>query len=308
MPDFWRQLYPRIYATPSKCGQYCFAKEPANMFLSFLHNAGVDKRDFQDGPELSALMTAGVLMDHSMPMTWIGDQIARAVQQTTSPISINWTTMALPFPALTLMLPGGTLAHRQQGDVLFISYCRVLGDHQNSFVLIRMGRGITTMMSFTGDTQPVVPLGDVNRFHEEFAGLSRAEPSGLENDVRDKTSMHMEFDQPRGHDDDNLSKEALPLLFGVLLVMEARPLLITEPCLINRVQHKQEASKEFWTPRIRGVYYKVKHEAAEPGGGHHSSPRLHWVMGHWRDQPRAGPRASAHGLDRPSYPRRGLTR
>jgi hypothetical protein len=65
------------------------------------------------------------------------------------------------------------------------------------------------MMSFTGDTQPVVPLGDVNRFHEEFAGLSRAEPSGLENDVRDKTSMHMEFDQPRGHDDDNLSKEAL---------------------------------------------------------------------------------------------------
>jgi hypothetical protein len=67
--------------------------------------------------------------------------------------------------------------------------------------------------------------------------------------------------------------------------MEARPHLITEPCLINRVQLKQEASKEFWPPRILGQYYKVKHEAAEPGGGHHSSPRLHWVMGHWRDQP-----------------------
>jgi hypothetical protein len=54
MPDFWRHLYPHIYATPLKCGQYCSAKEPLNMFLSFLHNAGVDKGDFQDGPELSA--------------------------------------------------------------------------------------------------------------------------------------------------------------------------------------------------------------------------------------------------------------
>jgi hypothetical protein len=82
----------------------------------------------------------------------------------------------------------------------------------------------------------------------------------------------------------DMQTQALHLIVGALLVMEARPHLVTESQFINRVRHKPEAPKEFWTPRVLGEYYKMHHESVDHGG-HHNGPRLHWVVGHWRDLP-----------------------
>jgi hypothetical protein len=115
-PDYWRLLYPKIYEHSPKCGQYGSPKDPVHHYLMELYKEtqdweeraiaeamGLEERPSEYRP---AGMISVVLMDYGMPMMWLSPSIAEAIQKTDPRRDLDWTTMKLPFPGMTFMLPG----------------------------------------------------------------------------------------------------------------------------------------------------------------------------------------------------------
>jgi hypothetical protein len=275
LPNRWILLYPRIYPSAPKCGNYCSAKEPAHVFLGW-----PDTDSERDRPLLAMV---DILIRHRMPQLWISLEMAHAIKQTTPPIDLDWTKMKLPLPGMIFMVPRGALVHARDGDVLFIAFGRICRSAPGSRIVFFLHTPRSTAVWQLDNQTPIIPLGNLARFQAEFAGR-----------IPKRTTPESEV--PITVEDHDLQKEALHLLFGSLLIMTARPDLIREARLINRVQRKRETPKEFWTCRVLGEDFKVRREPVEHGGSH-SSPRLHWVMGFWRDQP-YGP---SHALRRPQW-------
>jgi hypothetical protein len=284
LPDLWRKLYPRIYQSPPKCGEYYSARDPAHMFLQQLYFRGQAKRlkQHDDDNESrtdadSILVMADLLQEYAMPQIWLGHDMAEAIKQTTPPMDLNWTTMKLPFPAMIFMLPKGSLVHPKDGNVRFLAYARmIVGDAPGGTPLRVMWfvtfteTGSITVCGFKSELTPIIPLGNVPRFHSEFS-----------DEMERQLSINPAAPQNTEYYD--LQKEALHLIFGGLLMMSARPSLVSEPQLLKRVSKKLETPKEFWSCRILGEHFKIHRETLDRGGTH-MSPRLHWVMGHWREQ------------------------
>jgi hypothetical protein len=130
------------------------------------------------------------------------------------------------------------------------------------------------------DATPLVPLSDLEDFAIDNAVMNDIVLEGLDFTVEQQTESDPWFDA-----------QVLHLVFGALLIMQERPALITESRLLRRVAQKRDKPKEFWSPRVFAEHFNVKRVPASPGGGggQHSSPRMHWVRGHWRDQAH-GPR------------------
>jgi hypothetical protein len=289
MPEVWRTLYPRIYPSSPRCGLYCSPKEPAHVFLA-------QRQKFELGQvakysmmaEHPSLVMAGNLVRCAMPQIWISREMADAIRETKPPIDLDWTTMQLPFPAMIFMLPKGSLVHPTLGDVQFMTYCRASryradGVAASNFALmIHTERRIILYCSLAGDKSPIVPLGNLARLQEEVLDIYQNGP------------LPPGFEVPLDSQGSEVEKKAIHLLFGALLVMQDRPSLVTESNLINRVHKKRAEPKEFWSPRVLGEHYRMIRPESVYQGGHHSSPRLHWVRGHWRDQPYGPGREQRH--------------
>jgi hypothetical protein len=90
--------------------------------------------------------------------------------------------------------------------------------------------------------------------------------------------------------EENLTKEGSEfanklhaIVFGTMMALNARPALIDREYLTNVVPAKKDKPrKEFWSPNVIGRNYRLPRQ--EPVGTH-SSPRLHWRRGHFRQQP-----------------------
>jgi hypothetical protein len=279
MPQDWKRLYPHLYASSPTCGKYCSPKEPAHFFLMFCSNRMQDEgyRDIDATKEPGMLMVQ-TLVAHAMPQLWISENLAQAIHDTTPAKDLHWLEMKLPHEAMTILLPKGALVHPTLGDVLFITYCRVKftledGREGGRFYVLLKTEWHELLLDFGSLVIPVIHLGDLDGFERGITTRTAGEP------------RYRGFDIPLDSQDYHVQRHALHLLFGALLVMEERPHLVTQSRLLSRVQHKRGEPKEFWSPRVLGEHYKLQYDPKLPGGGHHSSPRLHWVAGHWRDQP-----------------------
>jgi hypothetical protein len=95
------------------------------------------------------------------------------------------------------------------------------------------------------------------------------------------------FYQPEMTADDNMMLvDLIHYIFGTLLLMTERPDLVTLGSCQKRIPAtERKAAKEFWTPHVIGANYRLRREATPDQGGHHASPRFHWVRGYYREQP-----------------------
>jgi hypothetical protein len=267
-PEMWKRFYPRIYPEPPSGDEYCSPKEPANILLFSFFKGGTNTNFRKIAPAQAHLLAVGgSLAEYAMPHIWIRSEMAEAINQTDPPLDLDWTTMELPFPGMILMLPSGALTHAIEGEVQFLIYCRRQvtakdGNVHSVFDIVTNTDRSTAVYEIT-DSEPIVPLGNLGRYLGEVTAR---------------------YDHPLTAEDRELQKQALHLIFGSLLVMAARPKLVTQTQLIRRVHTKRETPKEFWTPRILGEHYRIRREHVSRGG-HHGSPRFHWVRGHYRDQP-----------------------
>jgi hypothetical protein len=147
------------------------------------------------------------------------ETLRQIILKATPPTNLNWTTVALPFPAMVLMLPKGALLHPNEGDVRFIAYSRFLG-------VKRDGTRIGEFVFFGSSERGIVLAG-------EFSDCKNASVS---------------------IDGGGVKSKALRLLFNTWLIIKARPDLVTEPQLLSRVYEIPKPAKDFWSCRVLGEH------------------------------------------------------
>jgi hypothetical protein len=224
MPELWKGLYPRIYPNPPCCGEYCPAECAAHILLTQFDEAWQYRGSDADKKSTHFIVMAEELKASKIPHAWIGQGIVETIKRTKPPTNLNWTTVALRFPAMILMLPKGTLLHPSEGEVRFIAYSRFLG-------VKRDGTRIGMFVFFGFSERGIVLAG-------EFSDCKNA-----------SVSFH----------DGGVQSEALRLLFNTLLIIKARPDLVTEPQLLSRVYEIPKPAKEFWSCRVLGEHYPMRH-------------------------------------------------
>ncbi len=290
MPELWRTCYPRIYTEP-KCGQYYSSKKPARQLASIAMKI---RQGIVGRAEMYEFQLASHLTKFGVPMYWLGADMAEAIKKTTPPGEFNWFTMPMPFEAGVFMMPKGALVHKRDGDVPFVCYAR-----------------FQPLAQYTAPLVPGKPYGSINGGMVLAAGVTnryflhwnipldsfgpKVTMAQLQELMKQYCDDTHESALPllgggMNPDDDALGLEVAHYVFSTLMLMTARPDLITPAKMINRVPAKKgREPKEFWHPHVIGEHYKLRRQHSEPQGGTHASPRFHWVQGFWREQP-YGPR------------------
>lgn len=106
------------------------------------------------------------------------------------------------------------------------------------------------------------------------------------------------FDLPLASGDDEFVRLCRSLVFGVLMVMNARPQLVS----YGKCERKQakRGGREFWSPNVIGRGYKAQREHQ---GGARSSPREGWRRGHYTHQPTGNIKNNPDFISAASLPR-----
>jgi hypothetical protein len=290
-PELWRRCYPRIYAEEPKCGKYYSPKEVSYQLL------GTALRVEQEGvagqTSQAEILWASRLSSLRVPLYWIGHDMAQAIQQTVPPVEFDWVGTPLPFEAMALMVPKGTLCHGQpdEGEAVFVSFTRekkgdevpslspggprvynILGDAFSCFATTSRD----ALMHWTYSTKDSQSMGKVNLAEldtlvQTFAG-------------HDHMSYSM-YSASLTEEDNRFMARVSHFIFGTLLMLLAKPEFVTRGGLKKRVLTKAPGlpPKEFWEPNVLGLHYKIR-RLYVPQGGTHQSPRLHWVRGAYKEQ------------------------
>jgi len=289
-PDLWRICYPRIYSENPRCGDYYSPKEPARqmMGIALKNMAGAVGR-----AEQYEFLVASHLVKYKVPMYWLSKDIAEAIRLTTPPGDLEWYAMPLPFDAAIFMLPKGAMRHPTEGNVEFIAYGRFHAGERHVSRLVKGEpygsiNGAMCLLAYTEAghlTHWNMPL---DAFGEKIKLPDADELVMRFSDDRHESGW---FYQPEMTNDDNgMLVDLMHFIFGTLLLMTERPDMVTLGSQQRRVITKaSNIPKEFWTPNVIGQNYILRRPPSEYQGGHHASPRFHWVRGFYREQ-HIGPR------------------
>jgi hypothetical protein len=278
-PDVWSRVYPRIYEEP-RCGKYYSPKTPAQQ-LSVVAVKIIQK--MWGRAEQYEFLVASHLVKYSMPIFWIGADMATALRQTEPPGDIPWYTMPLPFPAALFMIPKGALVHPDEGDVTFIGYCRL---HEGEIHESQLIPG-NQYGSMNGGMVFVAHTAEGKHFYHWNMPLDHFGPSVTIPDIdktptKDSSADNMGFFPTEMTPADNhMMLVVVHYCLTVLMLMQSRPELTTHAHRLKTVK-KGDKVREFWSPNIIGEHYRIKQTR---GDGQHASPRWHWVRGFWRQQP-----------------------
>jgi hypothetical protein len=290
-PELWARCYPRIY-DEVRSGQYVSVKDIA---FDMLGTALKIRDGYMGANEKAEIVWSSRLASYRVPTYWLSAPMTEAIKQTTPPAKLDLREMKLPFEAAVFMLPRGSLVHEtDEGEATYMSYVRTtLGDEIRSLESAKhtpqfwhpMGTGVFTVFVKT-TAEHLLHWTIPTTEHVDLARLD-----DLVQSFEDKWMQHhSEFPQFVSDEmteaDNRFMARVCHLLFGTLLLMLARPELVTTGALRKRVAAKNEQHrvKEFWSPNIIGEHYKLRRPYI-PQGGTHASPRGHWVKGSYREQP-----------------------
>lgn len=286
-PDLWRMCYPRIYREPA-CGEYYTPKHLATQLVG----VAIKVAEGMIGKsERFELMGAAELVKYRVPMFWLSRDIATAIRQTTPPGDIPWYDMHLPFESGAFMMPKGAIVHPTDGDVPFIAWTRLRAHQEHRSPLFpgmpygsTEGGMIFYALTLSGGyllhwNLPLAAYGPTIQIPDLDSLVTRY----TKGDDNHQSGVWL-LPQPEMNEHDyRLMVEVVHYCFGAFLLMQNRPDLITHGALQKRVAKRGE-TREFWTPNVLGENYRIRREA-EYQGGHHASPRMHWVRGFYREQP-----------------------
>jgi hypothetical protein len=287
-PELWQKCYPRIYQEP-KCGQFHSVKHVAWQMFGVANKIDLGIFGEAEKPEI---FWASTLAQYRVPTFWVGKDMATAIQQTTPPVEVDWHDMHLPFEAAAFIVPKNCLTHedKDEGEAVFVSYARCKQGHSvpslaptgpthytclngNIVCMANTTPGGHLMhWNYTKNEMPVINLAKLDELVMGFAGHEHL--SGW-------------FYRPHMTKEDNMfMAKVTHFIFGVILLMEARPELVTRGTMLKRVKNKKghQRVNEFWSPNVIGEHYKIR-QLSMPQGGTHASPRFHWVRVYYKEQP-----------------------
>lgn len=274
-PELWRWCYPRIYSSPP--ADFHSPKEPARDVFSSVIKV---RAGLVGDSEKAELSVSEKLAQLRMPLRWVARGVYEALAKTKLPPTVNWHTMQLPAEAMTFMLPKGVLKHSADGDIVCVSWARfakgevlkprhlpVQHTYENDqfILLVRSQRGTLTHFVLDGKNKEVDTRAINALIDDPHHVAHRSEWSTLVMEPEDR----------------QIITRAMHLMFGLVLLMTARPTVVEHGALQKRVKKGTEV-REFWSPTIIGQHYKMRTApAAAHQKGEHRSPRLHMVTGFW---------------------------
>lgn len=290
-PELWAKCYPKMYEGVDG-GEYYSAKLVGYFLLSVAFKIEQPEVHlYQHFNETIEAIWASRLAAYRVPIFWLGREITEALKLTTLPLTLNLTTMKLPFEAALFMLPKSSLTYQSEAtEVVCVSYARAA-----------MREEIPSINPAAVET--IIGRGDFSVFAGMANGLllnwshpweQPLDITQLDATIQDTPNAPLQTEFQ--HDITTYGKHFMArvahLVFNTLQLMLTRPNLVSVGSLVRQVRHKSKSIKTFWTPNIIGEDYRLRRES-QPLGGTHASPRGHWVRGFWRDQA-CGPNYSQH--------------
>jgi len=290
-PDLWAKCYPKIYEGVDG-GEHYSAKLVGYFLLTVaIKIEQPEVRMYEHFNETVEAIWASRLAGYRVPIFWLSREITEALKLTMLPVTLDLTTMKLPFEAAVFMLPKGSLTYQSEAtDVVFASYARAATREEIPSI------NPTAAKTITG-------RGDFSVFAGMLNGLllnwSHPWEQPLDIAQLDATIQSLPNEPPQtefqtdvaAYGKDFLARVA-HLVFNILQLMLSRPELVSTGSLVRQVHNKRRSARAFWSPNTIGTDYRVRREPQSLGGTH-ASPRGHWVRGFWRDQA-YGPNYSEH--------------
>jgi hypothetical protein len=258
-----------------------------------------DVMDMMDGEiegRTNQFHLANRLAEFRVPMFWLSPDIAQALKLTEPPGKLDWYNLKMPFEAGVFMMPKGSLKHPIEGDVSYIAYVRFRGSVEYGSPLIpwrqaRDGEFVPFKYKMGDDGIFLqVQCEDTRNFFGWPLLVSDYGDLLTLSELQQQTERVLKRAAGLRPGDSQLLQDVAHYLFSTVMLITARPDLITPASLDSRVRAKKgNQVKEFWNPCVIGKHYKIRRTPNPPQGGAHASPRFHWVRGFWREQP-YGPR------------------
>jgi hypothetical protein len=261
----WQIIYPRVY---TGVGGYGSPKKVAETYYTALH--WVKDNPNSSPAAMQAIYGAACMAKrYNFPLFFVDENLLAAVVNTEPPSGVRWAEMKLPFEAGAISLPRGALRYIDGTDVNHLGWCRVRKGDEMRFD----DRSLPIKAPddcFITYAQPLNEEGTVL-----FSSLDGTSKPYIDACVLEER-WHAFFDLPFAAGDEEFLRLTRSLVFGLLMVINARPALVSK----GRREGKQSKGnkREFWTPNVIGRDY---HAQREHQGGSHGSPRGGWRRGHY---------------------------
>jgi len=215
---------------------------------------------------------------HKCPMYWVDRDLLIALMQTHPPESMKLADFEFPIPCGIFLLPSGAVLAPGGYEVPYLAF--------NTIHHKEVNRGYRDIF-LSPNINPSLAVGFVTREPDASSWHRNTELSVPMSEVIRAPDTLILSGVQRGMDIYRASEEELRfidhmtgLAISILLVMAARPTLITDGDKIRSVKHKARGKISLYNPRWVGRYYKPP---VGPGlGGTHASPRTHLRAGHLR--------------------------
>jgi len=276
-PRSYAAFFPRIYRNVED-----YEWRWAN-YTSAMHvvSAQVDKQYTEDyDAQRNAVMFAGLWQYTGLNQFFVSRPLYDAVSHTTPPSDMDFDDFKMPHDALMFQLPSGVMKFRDS-DCTHIGVARFetgqytipgkiteikVNANRAKFIFTTAIKDQSMFFAVGADSLALKKMleggVDILAYTNELSG-SRTQPVG--EITPDIVMVH----------------DMIRIALNLVLAMEIEPQLVERGRKITL--SKKDRHQEIWEPNFVGKKYRTVYTGGvEPGT--HSSPRMHWRVGHFRKQ------------------------
>jgi hypothetical protein len=239
-----------------------------------------------------------------MPVYFVEEELLRAVDATKPPPDLTLEQINMPMPAMLFMFPVKFMVHRHRWPFAMSAVTKLNGGavktnrwfKQIAGVNVELGsQGSMMLFHFPLYLEDGNPVDYASRYpiHHKLSDLSVDEAYYEDCSIKEREKYNQikpglgdfiverKVPTPSHEDDVGILKELTVLTSKLLLVLGARPGLITTGSITRKEKRKGSivVREELWSPNMIGSGYKIQRQS-EDHGGTHASPRMHWRRGH----------------------------
>jgi hypothetical protein len=217
-----------------------------------------------------------------VPTYFVAPALLKAALATTIPANFRWSALRWPLESMLFILPRGSVKLSDGQEFSYVAYA-----HHTP-----------------GVVQPASPLLPGVRYEEEVLSLTAGTEDGLSTanaiTITDTQPVLEATTDAVIDKTDALNLPGVPtdvcgltreVALKLILALNARPELVVMGSQLRSAKCKHgRVRSELWSPNVIGGNYATRVDGSDAGDGEHgTAKRLHWVRGHYRQQP-YGPR------------------
>lgn len=277
-PSVIKKLYPRRILTPQgyySAKYYAATSAPVFKLLTEGNRHQLSETD------MTIAIQSYICVEHKIPTYYLSRNLAEALLNSKLPPNTSVEDLPRGRPTGVIMLPRDVIKTPEGESLAYLAYSFIV-DGATSEIFHRyklqiQGKDGIIMSSAEATGNKIMyglcvdfgmTIKDVNENREVLVGEGINAPL-----IADEH-------------DNSFNAKCFGLLCNILFLMESRPEIVQKSTLERKGKTKKgKTTDDLWTPQWIGQGYKSPSENIKPSDGTHTSPRMHWRQGHWRNQP-----------------------